>query len=58
MMVIMLSAKGGWAGIDQGVRHTLAAHSRPVVGYDWLRYYGSSCRPKRQRAVRVPGHAV
>ncbi|MGN8200110.1 AcvB/VirJ family lysyl-phosphatidylglycerol hydrolase [Salinisphaera sp. RV14] len=54
----MLSAKGGWAGIDQGVRHTLAAHSRPVVGYDWLRYYGSSCRPKRQRAVRVPGHAV
>lgn len=39
VMVVLLSADGGWAHFDQALAARLAARGYPVVGWNSLRYY-------------------
>jgi type IV secretory pathway VirJ component len=36
---VLISGDGGWAGLDQGVSASLAAHGVPVVGLNSLKYF-------------------
>lgn len=45
LMVVLLSADGGWARLDQELAQRLAADGYPVVGWNSLRYYRTPRTP-------------
>lgn len=45
LMVVLLSADGGWARLDQELAERLAADGYPVVGWNSLRYYRTPRTP-------------
>lgn len=46
LMVVFLSADGGWAGLDRGVAARLARAGIPTVGWNSLRYYATRRTPR------------
>ncbi len=52
---ILMSGDGGWAGLDEELAATLAAHGMPVVGLDSLRYFWTARTPENIAAdvVRI-----
>lgn len=49
-MAILLTGDGGWADLDKGVAHGLAAHGIPVVGWSSLTYYWTARTPDQGAA--------
>ncbi len=45
VLVVLLSADGGWARLDQELAARLAAEGYPVVGWNSLRYYSTPRTP-------------
>jgi len=45
LLVVLLSADGGWARLDQELAERLAAEGYPVVGWNSLRYYRTPRTP-------------
>jgi len=45
LMVVVLSADGGWTRLDQGLAARLSAAGYPVVGWNSLRYFGTPRDP-------------
>jgi type IV secretory pathway VirJ component len=45
LMVVLLSADGGWARLDQELAERLAADGYPVAGWNSLRYYRTPRTP-------------
>lgn len=58
LMAVLYSGDGGWAGLDQSLAATLAAHGVPVVGVDSLKYFWTAKTPAAagQDAGRIIGH--
>ena len=46
IFAIVMSADGGWAGLDQDVAAALAAQGVPVAGLDSLRYFWTARTPE------------
>ena len=46
LFAILMSGDGGWAGLDEELADTLAAHGIPVVGLDSLRYFWTARKPE------------
>lgn len=46
LFAILMSGDGGWAGLDEELADTLAAHGIPVVGLDSLRYFWTARTPE------------
>jgi type IV secretory pathway VirJ component len=45
-MAVMVTGDGGWAGIDQHIGETLAAHGVSVVGLNSLKYFWNAKKPE------------
>lgn len=50
LFAVMLTGDGGWAEIDKGVSHGLAAAGVPVVGWSSLSYYWTPRTPEAAAA--------
>ncbi len=50
LFAVLLSGDGGWAGLDEELADTLAAHGIPVVGLDSLRYFWTARTPENVAA--------